>query len=110
MTPYRSVSGSITLKLEGSFSRADAVQLSLALNVIVRQGRVRTRFDLAGNVFTSVGGRSEHPEPGPGVIGFAQREITLVLPHEFSAGQALAQVVTAYRGESIASNWLSFAL
>lgn len=109
VSAYRSTSGTITLKLEGSFSHADAMQLGLPLNVIVTQGALTARFDLAGNVFTSTGG-AEQPASGPGVVGFAQREIVLVLPAGFSAGASTAQIVMTYDNRPISSNRLSFTL
>ncbi len=110
VTPYRSTSGSVSLKLEGSFSFADAVQLALPLTVTITQGQLRARFDLAGNVFTSVAGGAEEPAAGPGVIAIAPRALTLILPAGFSAGTAAAQVTASYEGEPIASNRLSFTL
>jgi hypothetical protein len=109
VTAYRSSSGTSTLKLEGSFSYADTVQLALPLSVTVTQGQLTARFDLSGNVFTSTGG-AEQPVAGPGVISVAQREIVLVLPAGFSAGTATAQVVANYEGQPISSNRLSFTL
>lgn len=109
VTAYRSTNGTSTLKLEGSFSYADAVQLALPLSVVVTQGQLSARCDLAGNVFTSTGG-SEQPAAGPGVISFAPREIVLVLPAGFTAGTATAQVVATYGSQPISSNRLSFTL
>jgi hypothetical protein len=109
VTAYRSTSGTNTLTLEGSFSYADTVQLALPLNVVVTQGQLTARFDLAGNVFTSTGG-PEEPGAGPGVISFAPREIVLVLPAGFAPGTATAQVVANYERQPISSNRLSFTL
>lgn len=109
VTSYRSTNGTATLKLEGSFSYADTVQLALPLNVTVTQGQLSARFDLAGHVFTSTGG-PEEPSGGPGVISFEKREIVLVLPAAFAAGTATAQVVANYEGQPISSNRLNFTL
>ena len=110
VTAYRSTSGASTLTLAGSFSYADAVQLALPLNVIVTQGQLSARFDLAGNVFTSTGGGLEQPAAGPGVVSFAPREIVLALPPGFSAGTAMVQVVADFDSQRISSNQLSFTL
>ena len=110
VTSYRSASGSTTLKLEGSFSFADAVQLALPLNVTATQGQLSARFDLSGNVFTTMAGGAEQPASGPGVIGVVQREITLVLPAGFTAGEAMAQVIATFENRPIASNRLGFLL
>jgi hypothetical protein len=110
VTAYRSTSRASTLTLEGSFSYADAVQLALPLNVIVTQGQLSARFDLAGSVFISTGGGTEQPAAGPGVVSFAPREIILALPPGFSAGTATAQVVANFGSQRISSNQLSFTL
>lgn len=109
VTAYRSTNGTSTLRLEGSFSYADAVQLGLPVNVTVTQGQLTARFDLSGHVFTSTGG-AEQSAAGPGVVSFASREILLVLPPGFAAGAATAQVVLTYEGQPISSNRLSFTL
>ena len=109
-TAYRSVTGVITLKLEGTFSLDDTVQLALPLDVIVQQGSTTARFDLGGNVFITVGANPEQPAPGPGVIGVAPREITLVLPPGFAPGDVTAQIVASYQGEPVNSNRLAFTL
>ena len=109
-TAYRSASGVVTLKLEGTFSLDDTVQLALPLEVIVQQGPLSARFDLSGNVFTTVGGNPEQPASGPGVIGVAPREITVVLPQGFTQGDATAQIVATYQGEPVNSNRLRFKL
>lgn len=110
VTVYRSTGGTSTLTLTGSFSYADAVQLALPLNVIVTQGQLSARFDLAGHVFVSTGGGPEQPAAGPGVVSFAPREIVLALPNAFSAGTATAQVVANFDNQRISSNRLSFTL
>jgi hypothetical protein len=107
---YRSAGGSITLKLEGSLSFADALQLGLPLNVVITQGTLNARFDLAGNVFTSAAGGPEESAPGPGVVSIGTREIVLVLPAGFTAGAATAQLVASYSSQPIASNRLEFGL
>jgi hypothetical protein len=109
-TPFRATGGATTLSLEGSFSFADAVQLGMPLTVVVTQGQLSARFDLAGTVSISVGGGAVQPAPGPGVIGFTQREITLVLPRGFSPGAATVQVVADFDGKPIASNQLAVTL
>ena len=110
VTAYRSTTGTSSLKLEGSFSYADAVQLALPLNVIVTQGQLTARFDLAGNVFVSTGGGPEQPAAGPGVVSFAPREIILALPTGFSAGAATVQMIANFDSQRISSNRLSFTL
>ena len=110
VTPYRATTGVITLKVEGSLSFADAVQLALPLSVTIAQGQLSARFDLAGNVFTTTAGGAEQPVAGPGVITIAQRAITLVLPPGFATGAASAQVTAAFDGKLISSNRLSFDL
>jgi hypothetical protein len=107
VTPYRSTTGTITLKIEGSLSFADAVQLALPLSVSITQGSLSARFDLAGNVFTSTAGGAEQAAAGPGVIAIAPRAITLVLPPGFTTGAASAQVTANYDGKLISSNRLS---
>jgi hypothetical protein len=109
-TIYQSATGTRTLRLEGSFSFADAVQLALPLNVVITQGQLTARCDLAGNVTTSTSGGPEQSAAGPGVISFTQREIVVVLPSGFSAGEASAQIVATYEKLPISSNRLSFTL
>jgi hypothetical protein len=109
-TIYQSATGTRTLRLEGSFSFADAVQLALPLNVVITQGQLTVRCDLAGNVTTSTSGGSEQSAAGPGVISFTQREIVVVLPSGFSAGEASAQIVVTYGSQPISSNRLTFTL
>lgn len=109
VSAHQSRAGSSTLTIEGSFSYADTVQLALPLNVVVTQGQLTARFDLAGHVFISTGG-PEQPATGLGVISFAPREIVVVLPTGFSAGAAAVQVVANYEGKIISSNRLSFTL
>lgn len=110
VTPYHSASGTTTLKLEGSFSFADSLQLGLPLSITITQGQFSARFDLAGNVFTRSGAGAEQSAPGPGLLEVAQRQITLVLPPGFAAGAATAQVVATYESKAIASNRLGFSL
>jgi hypothetical protein len=110
VTAYHAASGAVTLTLEGSFSFADAVQLGLPLNVVVTQGQLSTRFDLAGNVFTKTGAGPEQPAVSPGLMSFTQRQITVALPTGFSNGTATAQVIATYEGQPIASNRLGFTL
>ncbi len=110
VTVERSSTGTVSLHLEGSFSLADAVQLDFPLGILVQQGALTARFDLAGNVFTSVGGGPEQSAPGPGVVGVAARAIVLVLPPGFSTGSATAQVVGTYDDHALASNRLGFGL
>jgi len=109
-TAYRSVTGVVTVKLEGTFSLDDTVQLALPLDVVVQQGPLTARFDLGGNAFITVGANPEQPAPGPGVIGVAPREITLVLPPGFAPGDATAQIVATYQGGPVNSNRLPFTL
>ncbi len=109
-TTFRSAAGQITLRLQGSFSFADTVQLGLPLNVIVSQGQLAARFDLAGRVFVSVNGAPEEPASGPGVIKFAPREILLVLPPGFTSGAAAVQVFFVDGNRTVGSNHLSLSL
>ena len=109
VTSFHSASGGMTLDLQGTFSFADAVQLAVPVNVIVKQGQLTARFDLSGNVFTSRG-RAEQAAPGPGVIRFAQRNLTLVLPPGFVVGAATAQIAATFDGKLIASNLLRCTL
>jgi hypothetical protein len=109
-TPYRPANGRITLKIEGTFSFADTIQLALPLTITVTQGSLRARFDLAGNVFTSTGGGVEQLAAGPGMLSAGPREITIVLPNGFSAGAAVVQAVLTYEGKPINSNALTVAL
>lgn len=103
-------SGRATLTIEGSFSFADAVQLALPLVIVVTQGTRSARYDLSGNVTVSLDGGAGQPAPGLGVLGMTERTITLVLPAEFAAGVAAAQIVGTYDGKQIASNTLRFTL
>ena len=103
-------SGRATVTLEGSFSFANAVQLALPLEIVVTQGTRSARYDLAGSVSVSVGGGPPQAAPPPGLIGMSDRTITLVLPAEFTAGEASVQVVGSYSGKTIASNRLGFGL
>ena len=110
VTAYRAAGGAISLTLEGSFSFADAVQLALPLNIIVTQGQLSARFDLAGNVFTTVASGPEQPASGPGIIRIAARQAILVLPPGFETGAATAQITATYGSQPIASNRLGFTL
>ncbi len=105
-TAVRSTSGRITLTLEGSFSFGDTVQLALPLNVLVTQGEVAASFDLAGDPPTGLG----QAAPDAGVISIGERAITLVLPSQFAAGEATAQIVATFDGKPLASNRLRFTL
>jgi hypothetical protein len=109
-TPFRSASGKTSLKLEGSFSFADAVQLGVPVSILVTQGQTTARFDLNGGVFTSVNGGPEQAAGGPGVIEFAPRSITVALPQGFGTGPATAQMIATYEGKPVASNKLGFSL
>lgn len=110
LTSYTSSTGRFTVKLEGTFSFADALQLGMPLNVFVTQGSVSARLELNGNVFLSLAGAPEQPTAGPGVVAVAQRELTVVLPAEFVAGNAQVRVVASYDNQQIASNQLSVTL
>lgn len=109
-TATRGTSGRATLVLEGSFGVADAVQLDLPLEIVVTQGTRSARFDLAGNVSVSLAGAPAQAAPAPGVLGITSRSLTLVLPAEFTSGEATAQIVGTYDGESVNSNQLRFTL
>ena len=110
-TPHRSASGAgVTLEVEASFNFDDALQLPLPVHVIVTQGSLSARFDLAGNVFTSVGGGAEQSSPGPGVIAVTRHVILLVLPSAFAQGPAAVQLVVRYRDEPFSSNRLDLTL
>ena len=102
-------SGRITLRIEGSFSFADAVQLALPLTVTVTQDALSARFDLAGNAFLSSGGPEQRVD-GPGVVRVARRELWIVLPPQFGAGSASVQITAAYGDKPIASNRLQVTL
>jgi hypothetical protein len=106
----RGASGRATVTLEGSFSFANAVQLALPLEIVVTEGTRTARYDLSGGVSVSVGGGPLQAAPGPGVIGMSDRTITLVLPVEFTAGEATVQVVGSYSDKPIASNRLGLTL
>jgi hypothetical protein len=106
----RGARGRATVTLEGSFSFANAVQLALPLEIVVTQGTRSARFDLAGGVSVSVGGGPPQAAPPPGLIGLSDRTITLVLPVEFTAGEASVQVVGSYSDKPIASNRLGLTL
>ncbi|MBI1817452.1 MAG: hypothetical protein HYR72_20955 [Deltaproteobacteria bacterium] len=105
-TAVRSTAGRITLTLEGNFSLGDTVQLALPLDVLVTQGEVAARFDLAGDPPTGL----NQPAPDAGVISIGERAITLVLPAQFMAGEATAQIVATFDGKPLASNRLRFTL
>lgn len=110
VTAYRAAGGAISLTLEGSFSFADAVQLALPLNVVITQNQLSARFDLSGNVFTTMAPGPEQPASGPGIVRITARQITLVLPPGFAAGAATAQITATYGSQPIASNRLGFNL
>ncbi|MGH7786870.1 MAG: hypothetical protein ACRERC_08390 [Candidatus Binatia bacterium] len=107
-TAVRSTAGRVTVTLEGSFSLADAVQLALPLEIVIAQGPRRARYDLGGQVWLSIDGGAELLLAGPGVLAVEARAITLVLPAEFDASEATAQILGGYRAEAIASNRLRF--
>jgi hypothetical protein len=109
-TAYASSTATTTLEIEGSFNFEDTVQLPLPVDVIVTQGDRSVRFDLAGHVFTSVGGAPEQPAPGPGVIAIKPNKILLVLPSGFGSGAATVQLVAQYKGDTFSSNTLEFTL
>ncbi len=108
-TAVRGSSGRATLTLETSFSFDDAVQLALPIEVIVTQGTRVARCALSGTVALTVDGVAQ-PAAEPGVVGITDRRITVVLPPEFSAGEASAQLVGSYSSKSVASNVLRFDL
>ncbi|MBI3784012.1 MAG: hypothetical protein HY270_11490 [Deltaproteobacteria bacterium] len=105
-----SSTGGISVQLEGSFSFPDVVQLDMPLQILVTQGTLAARFDLNGNVFTSVNGGPEQVTPGLGVVRVAARQIVLALPAGFGAGAATVQVVATYEGKPISSNRLGVSL
>ena len=106
----RGAGGRATVTLEGSFSFADAVQLALPLEIVVTQGATSARYTLTGNASLTVGGGPPQAVPPPGVLGMDERTITLVLPAEFTAGDATAQIIATYEQKAIASNALRFTL
>jgi hypothetical protein len=108
-TAVRGSSGRATLTLETSFSFDDAIQLALPIEVVVTQGARTARCALSGSVAMSVGGAPQ-PAASPGVISATARTIVVVLPAEFSPGEASAQLVAAYSSKPVASNVLRFAL
>jgi len=103
----RGSSGRATLTLETSFSFDDAIQLSLPIDVIVTQGARVARCGLSGSV--SVDGVPQ-PAGASGVIAVTDRRLTVVLPPEFTTGEATVQLVTDYSRKPIASNVLRFSL
>ncbi len=110
-TAHRSTSGSgVTLEVEGSFNFDDALQLPLPVDVVVTQGSLSARLDLAGNVFTSVDGGAEQPAPGPGVISVTRSVILVVLPSAFVSGPATVQLAVRYKDAPFSSNQLSVTL
>jgi hypothetical protein len=100
----------ISLRVGTSFSFADTLQLSLPLQVLVQQGALAARLDLAGNVFTSTSGGAEQPAPGPGILSVGEREILLVLPTGFVPGPATVQLSTDVGGQVLTSNSLTVTL
>ena len=110
-TPHRSeTTPSVTLEVEASFNFDDALQLPLPVEILVTQGSLTGRFDLAGNVFTSLAGGPEQPSPGLGLIAITRSVIVLVLPSAFSAGPAAVQLLVQYRDTPFASNRLDVDL
>ncbi len=108
---HRSTSGSaVTLEIEGSFNFDDTLQLPLPVDVIVTQGSLSARLDLAGNVFTSVNGGAEQSSPGPGVISVTRNVILLVLPSAFASGPAAVQLVVRYKDVPFSSNQVNVTL
>jgi hypothetical protein len=103
-------SGRITITLEASVSFADTVQLGLPLDIVVVQGTRSAHFALSGEVALSVDGGPLQPAPPPGVLAVSNRTIVLVLPAQFAAGEASAQIVATYGGDSLASNRLRFTI
>ena len=108
-TAARGSSGRATLTLETSFSFDDAIQLALPIEVVVTQGTHVARCALSGAVALTVNGVAQAVD-GPGVIGVTDRRITVVLPPEFTAGEASAQLVGAYSSKPVASNVLRFTI
>ena len=110
-TSHRSETAqSVTLEVEASFNFDDALQLPLPVEILVTQGSLTGRFDLAGNVFTSLAGGPEQPSPGLGLIAVTRSVIVLVLPSVFSDGPASVQLVVRYQGAPLASNRLDVDL
>lgn len=106
----RGAGGRATLTLEGSFSFADAVQLALPIEIVVTQGTTSARYTLTGNGSLTIGGGPPQTLPPPALLGMDERTITVVLPAQFTAGDAAAQVIATYENKSIASNTLRFTL
>ena len=103
-------SGRITITLEASISLADTVQLGLPLDIVVVQGPRTAHFALAGDVSLSLDGGPAQPAPPPGVLSVSQRTIVLVLPQEFTTGEATAQIIATDDRKQIASNRLRFTI
>lgn len=109
VTPLRS-GAAISLRIEGSFSFPDVVQLGMPLQIVVTQPTLTARFDLNGNVFTSANGAPEQPAAGPGIISVAAREVVLALPPGFTTAATTIQAVATYEGKIISSNRLTVNL
>ncbi len=107
---HRSATGTVSLRLQGTFSFADIVQLATPVNVFVTQGSFSARCDQGGNVFTSSGGGPEQPASGVGLISIQPNEMVVVLPTGFTTGNALVRVVMTYDGNDISTNELGVVL
>lgn len=107
---HRSATGTLSLRLQGTFSFADIVQLATPVNVLVTQGGFSARCDQGGNVFTSNGGGPEQPASGLGLVSILPNEMVVVLPTGFSSGNALVRVVMTYDGSDISTNELGVVL
>lgn len=108
-TAVRGSSGRATLTLETSFSFDDAIQLALPIDVVVTQGTRVAHCALSGTVSLTVDGAAQSPGDA-GVISVTDRRIIVVLPPQFAAGEASAQLVGAYSSKAVASNVLRFGL
>ncbi len=107
---HRSATGTVSLRLQGTFSFADIVQLATPVNVFVTQGSFSARCDQAGNVFTSSGGAPEQSASGVGLVSIQPSEMVVVLPTGFATGNALVRVVMTYEGTDISTNELGVVL
>lgn len=106
----RAPSGRVTVKLEGSFSFADTVQLGLPVEIEITQASRVARCTLSGDVTLSTDGGGAQPAPPPCVLGVTDRIVTLALPAGFAAGDATAQLLLVHEGRQIASNRLGFRI
>lgn len=115
-------------RFDGSFPTEDLVQSPLAIQILVRslaKGADFIRFELSVGVFEgtsdtlldglSVGDidsvvAASRPSTTARLLGLASNRIEVLLPPEFPAGAAEAQLFLLYRGERLLSNPMSFVV